>query len=388
MKTIVCLLLCALLLCSCFPAVAAAAQPGAKAQQLLAAMGLREKIGQLLIIRPDALETALTLEQINDNYQYGITACSAAMRAALAEYPVGGVIIFGKNLESPAQLQALLSDLQSGSAVPLFTAVDEEGGRVARIARNDAFQSVHYDSMEAVGATGDPQAARQAGAAIAGYLKPYGFNLDFAPVADVNSNPANIVIGDRSFGSDPAMVAQMVAAAVAGLQDEGIIACIKHFPGHGDTAADTHEGFVAVTKTWEQLQDVELVPFRAGIDAGVGMVMVAHITMENAATDGLPASLSSQIINGRLRGELGYDGVVVVDALSMGAIAKNYTSAQAAVLVVQAGADIVLMPYSLPEAFNALLQAVQSGEISEARIDESVLRILTLKEAFGLLDTQ
>ena len=388
MKTIVSLFLCAVVLLACLPiaTAGAAGEPGAEAQRLLAAMSLREKIGQLFIIRPDALESTLTLEQINDNYQYGVTVCSEAMRAALATYPVGGVAVFGKNLEAPEQLQALLGDLQASSAVPLFTAVDEEGGRIARIAHNEAFASVHYDSMEAVGATGDPQAARQAGTAIAGYLKPYGFNLDFAPVADVNSNPANIVIGDRSFGSDPAMVAQMVAAAVSGLQDAGIIACIKHFPGHGDTAADTHAGFVAVTKTWEQLEPVELIPFRAGIDAGVGMVMVAHITMENVSDDGLPASLSADIIDGRLRGTLGYDGVVIVDAMSMGAIANNYPSAQAAVLVIQAGADIVLMPYSLPEAFDALVQAVENGEISEARIDQSVLRILTLKETFGLLD--
>ncbi len=383
MKKILSLFLCAALMLACAPL--AAAESADKAQTLLSAMTLREKIGQLLIVRPDALESGLTLEQINDNHKYGVTKVSDAMRASMADYPVGGVIIFTKNLETPEQLQSYLQELQACSAVPLFTAVDEEGGRIARIANNDAFDTVKFDSMEAVGATGDPANARAAAAAIADYLLPLGFNVDFAPDADVNSNPDNIVIGDRSFGSDPAMVAQMVTAAVEGFQDEGIIACIKHFPGHGDTAADTHAGYVAVTKTWEQLQPVELVPFVAGIDAGAGMVMVAHITMENVSTDGLPASLSAQMIDGRLRGDLGYDGVVVVDALSMGAIAKNYTSAQAAVLVIQAGADLVLMPYSLPEAFEALVQAVESGEISEARIDESVLRILTLKERFGLL---
>lgn len=381
-KTLSLFLYAALLLAS---AALAAAEPADQAQALLSAMTLREKIGQLFVVRPDALETELTLEQINDNHKYGVTKLSDAMRASMDTYPVGGVIIFTKNLETPEQLKAYLQDLQSCSAVPLFTAVDEEGGRIARIANNDAFDTVKYDSMEAVGATGDPENARAAAASIADYLLPLGFNVDFAPDADVNSNPDNIVIGDRSFGSDPAMVAQMVTAAVEGFQDEGIIACIKHFPGHGDTAADTHAGFVAVTKTWEQLEPVELVPFTAGIAAGTGMVMVAHITMENVSTDGLPASLSAQMIDGRLRGDLGYDGVVVVDALSMGAIAKNYTSAQAATLVIQAGADIVLMPYSLPEAFEALVQAVESGEISEARIDESVLRILTLKERFGLL---
>lgn len=384
MKTIRCLLLCAVLLFAGLPA--AAQEAPSKAMDILKQMSLREKIGQLFIVRPDALENSLTLEQINDYHKYGVTACSDAMRGMLREYPVGGVAVFGKNLSGPQQLTALLADLQAGSGVPLFAAVDEEGGRIARIANSEYFETVRYESMEAVGGTGDPQNAYAAGEAIASYLLPYGFNLDFAPVADVNSNPDNIVIGDRSFGSDPMLVARMVSAAVHGFQDAGIIACIKHFPGHGDTAADTHEGFVAVTKTWEQLEETELIPFAAGIEAGTGMVMVAHITMENVSSDGLPASLSAEMIDGRLRGTLGYDGVVIVDAMSMGAIANIYTSAQAAVLVIQAGADIVLMPYSLPEAFDALVAAVGSGEISEERIDESVLRILTLKEKFGLLD--
>ena len=384
MKTLRCLLLCAVLILACLPA--AAEEAGSKAQEILDSMSLREKIGQLFIVRPDALEESLTLEEINDNYKYGVTTCSGAMLEMLGEYPVGGVAIFGKNLENPQQLTALLNDLQAGSGVPLFTAVDEEGGRIARIANNENFETVRYESMEAVGATGDPQNAYAAGAAIAAYLLEYGFNLDFAPDADVNSNPDNIVIGDRSFGSDPALVAQMVSAAVDGLQDTGVIACIKHFPGHGDTASDTHAGFVAVTKTWEQLEETEMIPFIAGIEAGTGMVMVAHITMENVSSDGLPASLSAEMIDGRLRGTLGYDGVVIVDAMSMGAIANTYTSAQATVLLIRAGADIALMPYSLPEAFDALMQAVETGEISEERIDESVLRILTLKEKFGLLD--
>ena len=290
MKTIRCMILCAVLIFACVPAAAGDAE--SKAQEILNEMSLREKIGQLFIIRPDALDSGLTLEQINDNFKYGVTACNDAIRAMMREYPVGGVAIFGKNLETPQQLMALLNDLQACSAVTLFTAVDEEGGRIARIANDENFDVVKYESMEAVGATGDPENAYRAGAAIAGYLRDYGFNLDFAPDADVNSNPENIVIGDRSFGSDPALVAQMVSAAVGGLQDNGIIGCIKHFPGHGDTASDTHAGFVAVTKTWEQLEEIELIPFTAGIDAGAGMVMVAHITMENVSSDGLPASLS------------------------------------------------------------------------------------------------
>ena len=310
MKTLRCLLLCAVLILACLPA--AAEEAGSKAREILDSMSLREKIGQLFIVRPDALEESLTLEEINDNYKYGVTACSDAMLEMLGEYPVGGVAIFGKNLENPEQLTALLDDLQAGSGVPLFTAVDEEGGRIARIANNEHFETVRYESMEAVGATGDPDNAYTAGAAIASYLLDYGFNLDFAPDADVNSNPDNIVIGDRSFGSDPALVAQMVSATVGGLQDTGVIACIKHFPGHGDTASDTHAGFVAVTKTWEQLQETEMIPFIAGIEAGTGMVMVAHITMENVSSDGLPASLSAEMIDGRLRGTLGYDGVVIV----------------------------------------------------------------------------
>jgi len=389
MRNVLCLILCTVLLCACAPMAAAetaSAEPAVRAQEILSQMTLREKIGQLFIVRPDALDSELTLEQINDNYKYGVTECTDAIRAMLAEYPVGGVAIFGKNLASPEQITGFLKDLQAASTITLFTAVDEEGGRIARIANNEHFDVVKYESMEAVGNTGDPENARQACASIAAYLKKYGFNVDFAPDADVNSNPDNIVIGDRSFGSDPELVAQMVSAAVAGFQDAGVIACIKHFPGHGDTAADTHAGFVAVTKTWDQLKAVELIPFRAGLDAGTGMVMVAHITMENISTDGLPASLSAEMIDGRLRGEMGYQGVVIVDAMSMGAIANTYTSGEATVMLVQAGADIALMPYSLPEAFDALVQAVETGKITEERLNESVLRILTLKERFGLLE--
>lgn len=227
------------------------------------------------------------------------------------------------------------------------------------------------------------------GQIIGGYLKTYGLNLDFAPVADVNTNPANTVIGNRAFSSDPAVAAQMVASAVQGFHDAGILCTLKHFPGHGDTAEDSHYGTASSTKTWAEMRETELKPFAAGIAAGADVVMTAHITTPNATQDGLPASLSYTMLTERLRGELGFTGVICTDSLSMQAIRDHYSAAEAAVTALNAGADLLLMPPDLPEAFDGVLEAVQNGTISEERLNESVRRILMLKQKAGLeLDTR
>lgn len=211
-------------------------------------------------------------------------------------------MVFRQNVKSPEQLKKLLADFQAASGTSLLTAVDEEGGSVARLANASGFDLPQYQSAQAVGTTGDPANARAMGQIIGGYLKTYGLNLDFAPVADVNTNSANTVIGNRAFSSDPAVAAQMVASAVQGFHDAGILCTLKHFPGHGDTAEDSHYGTASSTKTWAEMRETELKPFAAGIAAGADVVMTAHITTPNATQDGLPASLSYTMLTERLRG--------------------------------------------------------------------------------------
>ncbi|MBR0257299.1 MAG: DUF3459 domain-containing protein, partial [Synergistaceae bacterium] len=218
---------------------------------------------------------------------------------------------------------------------------------------------------------------------IASYLKDYGFNLDFAPVADVNTNPENIVIGDRAFSDNPATVSKLVGEFLDGLHTHNIAGCIKHFPGHGDTKGDTHKGYVSVFKTWDELLRAEIIPFRDNLKK-TDTVMTAHITMKNITHDDLPASLSYEIVTGKLRNELGYDGVIITDAFNMGAVADNYRSSEAAILAIEAGNDIVLMPHDYREAFAGVLEAVESGRISEARINESVERIARLKKKMSI----
>ena len=348
-------------------------------KDVLGKMSLREKVGQLFIVRPEALaensnaETAPATDRVDD-----------AVISRIEEYPVGGIALFSRNITSAEQLPMFISDLQSSSKYPLFIAVDEEGGRVARIANSDFFNVASYKSMEDIGKSGDASKAEEVGRQIGSYLKELGFNLDFAPVADTNTNPQNIVIGDRSYGSDPALVARMVSAQLDGMHDSGIMGTLKHFPGHGDTKDDTHSGYVSIEKTWDELKECELVPFITALPKA-DMVMVSHITAVNVTSDKLPTSMSETMITGKLRNDLGYDGVIITDAMAMGAVADNYTSAEAAVTAVKAGVDIVLMPQNLNEAFNGVMNAVTDGEISMERLDESVLRILKMKAKYKLI---
>lgn len=346
-------------------------------KDVLGKMSLREKVGQLFIVRPEALaensnaETAPSTDRVDD-----------AVISRIEEYPVGGIALFSRNITSAEQLPMFISDLQSSSKYPLFIAVDEEGGRVARIANSDFFNVASYKSMEDIGKSGDASKAEEVGRQIGSYLKELGFNLDFAPVADTNTNPQNIVIGDRSYGSDPALVARMVSAQLDGMHDSGIMGTLKHFPGHGDTKDDTHSGYVSVNKSWDELKACELVPFISALDKA-DTIMVSHITV--TSIDKLPSSLSYEIITRKLRNELGYNGVIITDSMAMGAVADSYTSDIAAVMAVKAGADIILMPESLEKSFNAVLNAVNSGEISISRIEESAERVLTLKAKYKLI---
>lgn len=366
--------------CSAAPAesAAAAAPTPTPAPVTADTLTLEQKVGQLFIVRPDALDLTLSQETINDAHADGVTAVTNDMRKTLQQYPVGGICQFGKNIESPSQLARFNADLQAASATPLLIAVDEEGGLIARLANNDAFNLPRYASAAAVGASGDPADAREMGQTIGSYLKTYGFNIDFAPDADVNTNPDNPIIGERAFSSDAATAAQMAAAAADGLRENGILPTLKHFPGHGDTAEDSHTDLAVTYKTREELENCELLPFAA--DTGLHAVMVGHIAAPNVTGDMTPATLPPTLIGMIPDAE---NALIVTDSLAMDAITAAYTPGEAAVLAIQAGCDVLLMPNSLPEAYAAVLDAVQNGTISEARLDQSVNKILHYKEVYA-----
>ena len=355
----------------------AAPAVSSKVQKMVDEMSVEEKVGQMFIVRADTLEEDVAVD-------IGVSWVDEDMKQTLVDYPVGGVIYFANNCYDPDQLSSLSDDLQASSDIPLFIAIDEEGGSVARIANNPEFGVEGYDSMLSIGNTGNTDNAEEVGETIGAYLSEYGINLDFAPVADIFTNPNNTVIGNRSFGTDAETVSSMVSACIDGFHEQNVMTCIKHYPGHGDTSADTHSGYVQVDKTWDELKEQELLPFINNMEK-TDMIMAAHLTLPNVTDDKLPASLSKTLLTDKLRGELGYNGVIITDALGMGAIANNYSTAEAVVKVINAGADIILMPTSLASGYSALYYAVENGDIPESRIDESVGRILTLKDKYGLL---
>lgn len=344
----------------------------ARIDELIGSMTLEQKVAQLFIVTPEDLLGG-----------GGPVTSGDELQAALAERPVGGVIFFEQNLVNPDQTTALLASTRESTiaacGVEPFLAIDEEGGTVVRVAANPAFGVQNLGDMADVGAGGDPTAAWNAATYMGGYLSDLGFNLDFAPVADVASNPESDTMRRRSFGSDPQLVAQMVTAQVEGFGETGVLCCAKHFPGIGDAVGDSHDESISLDKTLDELTAHELVPFAAAIDAGAPMVMVGHLELPAVTGDDTPASLSPAIITDVLRGQLGFEGVIVTDSFSMDAITAEYDSAQAAVAAIQAGADIVLMPQGFEDAYQGVLVAVADGTISEDRIDESLRRILALK---------
>ena len=339
--------------------------------EIVDSMTLHEKICQMLIVQPDAI-TGIT----------GTTVAGEVTKAALEKYPVGGFIHFAPNIVTGEQISLFNSTSQEYSAIPLLIAVDEEGGRVARLRKRLGAHSVR--AMLTYRDDGEETALNNA-IIISDALKTYGFNTNFAPVADVWSNPANTVIGDRAFSKDFDTAAGLVAAAVRGFKESGIACALKHFPGHGDTHEDSHHSAAYVSKTLEELRENEFKPFKAGIDAGADMVMTGHIIVPEASD--LPATLSKILITDILRNELGFEGVVITDSLIMNAISKHFDAGSIAVTAIEAGVDIILMPGDVDETILALSAAVESGDISGSRIDESVSRIIRLKISIGLIDS-
>lgn len=347
-------------------------------QKKIDKMTLEEKVGMLFIIRPDALDFSLTADDLANNSIQGSIAVTDTMKENYEKYPAGGFALFKKNIVDEKQLIEFTKQLHSlGNYYPL-TCIDEEGGMVARIANHDAFDVKDFPNMEDIALTKDTNNAYDLGKTIGEYLEKYGLDVDFAPVSDVNTNPNNTVIGARAFGSDPELASLMVEQVVKGLHDSNTMSCIKHFPGHGDTNEDTHYGYAQTNKTWEEMNECEMIPFKKGIEAGTDMVMVAHITATQIE-NGVPATLSHTLLTDKLRNELGYDGVIITDSFAMGAVTQEYSSGEAAVKAIQAGVDIVLMPENYIEAFNAVKEAVLNSTISEERINESVFRILRLR---------
>ena len=341
-------------------------------------MTLREKVGQLFYIRLESLDPSIEWSTYDDLASIKILEVTENMKHVNENYPVGGIILYAWNIEDEAQLARIIPQIRALNGHPLLC-IDEEGGRVSRIANNPNFNVKKYESMAAIGATGDPKNAYECGNTIGTYLKRYGFDIDFAPVADVNTNPENVVIGPRAFSDDPAVAAPMVTNYLQGLKDAGITGCIKHFPGHGDTKADTHYGYASTQKTWEEMLSCEMVTFKAGIQWGCQLIMTAHIGAPKVTGSDVPATMSPLILQDKLRGELGYQNIIITDGMEMGAITQQYTSAEAAVGSIKAGVDIVLGPRYFIEAFDAVMAAVNNGTLSEERINQSVRRILKLR---------
>ncbi|MEU3124773.1 glycoside hydrolase family 3 N-terminal domain-containing protein [Streptomyces sp. NPDC047726] len=366
-------------------AAASAASTDSRLKRLIARMSLEEKVGQLFVMRvyghsatePDQADIDANLAEI------GVRDAAEL----ISTYHVGGIIYFAwaHNTRDPHQIADLSNGIQRAglagrTPLPLLVSTDQEHGIVCRVGE----PATLLPGAMALGAGGSRSDARTAGRIAGAELAALGINQNYAPDADVNVNPANPVIGVRSFGSDPESVAGMVAAQVKGYQSAGIASTAKHFPGHGDTSTDSHTGLPVIRHTREQWAELDAPPFRAAVAAGIDSIMTAHIVVPALDPSEDPATLSHPILTGILREELGYDGVVVTDALGMEGVRTKYGDERVPVLALLAGVDQLLNPPDLKVAWNAVLGAVRSGEISEARIEESILRILRLKTRLGL----
>lgn len=338
------------------------------AQTLLDGMTTHEKICQLLIVQPEVLTGGSS-----------VTGMTDSLAAALREYPVGGVLLSAGNMTSGEQLAALTGALADGCKTAPLISVDEEGGRVARLM--NTVGTTKLNSMYSYRSLGT-QGAYDNAQTLAHDIAAYGFNTDFAPVADVWTNKKSNAIGDRAYSDDYDEAAELVAAAVSGFRDAGVICCLKHFPGHGSTAADSHKGAATVDKTLPQLRQEDLKPFVSGIAAGADMVMVGHLTVPTM--DDVPASLSHKIVTNLLRYDLGFRGVIVTDGLQMQALAQ-YSDGEKAVLALAAGNDMLLELDDVPGAVAAIEKALADGTLTQAALDASVLRVLQLKLAHGIV---
>ncbi|WP_244301800.1 glycoside hydrolase family 3 protein [Microbispora triticiradicis] len=350
------------------------------AERTLSSMNLRDKVAQLFTVVVWGAKAGGPSKE--NQARYGV----ATPAEVVEKFRPGGVILFdwAGNVSGAGQVAALTTGLREAAredgGAPLMIGVDQENGIVSRLRA----LVTKLPGAAQIGATGQPANARDVARVTGEELRALGISLDFAPVADVNVNPRNPVIGPRAYGSDPKKVAPMVGAAVDGFHAAKVASVAKHFPGHGDTSVDSHTGLPVIKHTMSKWRTLDAPPFRTAIAHGVDVVMSAHVVMPQLDPSGDPATLSHRILTGLLRDELGFGGVISTDALDMAGVRKKYGDSEVVVRAVLAGADMLLMPPNLPKAYDAILKAVRSGRISESRIDESVLRILRLKERRGL----
>lgn len=335
-----------------------------KANEILSKMSLHDKICQMFIVTPDALSG----ETATKDY-------SSALKDGIQSYPVGGLIFFSENIESKGQIKALIDEISKQDEIPMFFSTDQEGGIVARLDEKVGFPT--FENMYKYKDMGESKAYENA-KIIAQNMISFGFNLDFAPVADVWTNKDNTVIGQRAYSDDYNQASKLVASAVKGFKDGGIICTLKHFPGHGDTYADTHKKLAYISKTIEQLKTEEFLPFIKGMQEGADIVMISHLVVPEIDSEN-PATLSRAIVTDILKNELSFNGIIITDALNMGAVTTLYSSDELCSKAIKAGADILLMPEDLSSAIEGIENAVLANEISEDIINESVLKILKLK---------
>lgn len=388
---------------SASPTVTSTETASPEVEKLIENMPLKQKVTQMIM--PDFRKW----QEANQESPQDLTKVNAEVADAIDKYDFGGVILFAENVKETKQTLALTQDMQKAAIenkanngkIPLLLAIDQEGGIVYRLGTGTALPG-----NMAIGATNDPKLAKEAGQIIGRELSALGLNVDFAPVLDTNNNPQNPVIGLRSFSSDPNRVAYLGIPMMKGIQDYNVAVAAKHFPGHGDTAVDSHTGLPLVDKSLAELEKLELLPFKKAMDEGVDLLMTAHIQYPQIEKDQVvsketgekiyvPATLSDDILTGLVRKKYGYKGVIVSDAMGMDAIAKNFGEVEAVKMAIKAGVDLVLMPTTLRSKadlskidtiVNAVVDAVQTGDISEERLNESVRRILTLKEKRGVLN--
>ena len=335
-------------------------------ETLISEMTLEEKVAGIFLVCPEDITGVNTAVQAGEG-----------TKKALEEYPVGGIVYYGKNIKSQEQIKEMIANSVSYSKYPLFISVDEEGGEVARFANGLKLENPGH--MNTIGKTKDPQKAKEAMTQIGSYLKEYGVNLNFAPVADILREEGKGFLKNRSFSTDTSVVSDMVVSALEGLKEQKVTGCVKHFPGIGEADEDTHDQMLVINRTKEELMAKELLPFMAAIEAGAEMIMVAHTSYPEIVGDNTPASLSKEIITEILRGELGYNGVVITDALNMAAVTEYYGADEAAIKALKAGSDMLFMPEDFELAYQGVLDAVIEGTISEERIEDGLRRIYRIK---------
>ena len=405
-------MICALvILSSAMLSCSAQSDEGTTAREIVGHMSLREKIAQLMFMdfrKWKTLGEEETIAKLALDPKYDgepVAEMNGEIQKMLEDYHFGGVILFSENLKNTENSVRLVRDIQratvSGGGLPSFIGADQEGGVITRLG-----QGTCLPGNMAIGATGRTDYAFEAGAITGGELDAIGINVNFSPVSDVNDNPENPIINLRSFGSDPAIVSEMAVSMMKGIESEGVVAVGKHFPGHGNTSTDSHTSLPLVEKDLNALRETELKPFQALIDSGVKMLMCAHIQFPKldsttfiSTADGqpavIPATFSHAILTDLLRGEMGFQGVLITDAMSMDAIAKHIAPADAVVRALEAGADMICMPVEvrspedaalIEEMISTVEAAMQRGELPLSRIDEAATRVVQLKIDTGLLD--